>query len=72
MSKNGIWLYVKGKEFFLPYQEYPWFEKATIAEIYDVTLPQPDHLRWEKLDVDLHLESLKSPEKFPLKYQILL
>ena len=28
ISQNGLWLYVKGKEYFLPYDEFPWFRDA--------------------------------------------
>jgi hypothetical protein len=29
-------------------------------------LPSPHHLRWPDLDVDLAVESIRDPEKFPL------
>jgi hypothetical protein len=29
-------------------------------------LPSPHHLRWPDLDVDLAVESIRNPEKFPL------
>ncbi|MBI3306523.1 MAG: DUF2442 domain-containing protein [Candidatus Omnitrophica bacterium] len=68
ISKNGIWLYVKTKEYFLSYQDFPWFSDATVSEIFDVKLIHGFHLRWEQLDVDLELESLEHPERYPLKY----
>ncbi|MFW0860307.1 MAG: DUF2442 domain-containing protein [Dehalococcoidia bacterium] len=42
------------------------FEDASIASILNVELPQPHHLYWPDLDVDLELESLDSPERYPL------
>jgi hypothetical protein len=66
ISIHGLWLYVKGKEYFLPYDEYPWFKKARLFEIHDVKLLHGEHLHWRKLDVDLALESLEHPEKYPL------
>ena len=68
-SRFGVWLYVSGAEFFLPYEEYPWFKDATLAETMNVRLINGNHLEWPDLDVDLELESLQSPEKYPLKYK---
>jgi hypothetical protein len=69
ISIHGIWLYVKGKEYFLPYDEYPWFRDARFSEIQNVQLLNEGHLYWPKLDVDLSIECLEHPEKYPLTYQ---
>lgn len=50
----------------LDFARYPWFAEATMAEIRDVTLLHGHHLHWPRLDVDLHLESIEHPERFPL------
>jgi hypothetical protein len=68
ISPHGIWLYVKGKEYFLPYKEFPWFKDARISEIYQVKLFRGHHLHWSDLDVDLDLDSLEHPDRYPLKY----
>ena len=68
ISQGGIWLYVRSKEYFLPYENFPWFKEAKLSEIYNVKLLHGHHLRWSQLDVDLELESLDHPERFPLKY----
>ncbi len=68
ISKHGFWLMVHGWEYYLPFDDFPWFRNATIAEILAVELPQPDHLCWPALDVDLHLDSLQHPERYPLIY----
>lgn len=69
ISKHGIWLYVKGQEYLLPFKDYPWFKDAKVAEIQNVRLLHGMHLHWPDLDVDLELESLQNPEKYPLIYQ---
>ena len=69
ISKNGVWLYAKGKEYFLSYKIYPWFEDAKVSEIYHVQFLHGNHLYWPDLDVDLELESLEHPEKYPLIYK---
>ncbi len=68
ISIHGLWVYVSGTEYFLPYDDYPWFKDARISEIHDVRLLRGYHLHWPKLDVDLSLESLEHPEQFPLIY----
>ena len=69
ISLHGIWLYVKEKEYFLSYKEYPWFKDAKIKEIHNVQLLHESHLHWPELDVDLELDSLENPEKYPLIFR---
>ena len=68
ISPNGIWILVKDTEYFLSYEDFPWFEKGTVAQIHKVQLLHGFHLRWPELDIDLHLESLTDVEKYPLVY----
>ncbi len=68
VSKHGLWLYVQGEEFFLPFERYPWFERAPLRSVFNVELLHGFHLRWEDLDVDLEVESLRHPEKYPLRF----
>jgi hypothetical protein len=66
VSPHGIWLFHEGKEYFLPYVSFPWFRKATIEAILNLEVPGPNHFYWPGLDVDLHLDTIKNPEKYPL------
>lgn len=45
---------------------FPWFKDASIAEITRVELPSPHHLQWPDLDIDLVVDSLVHPERYPL------
>jgi len=65
----GFWLLAHDKEYFLPYGDFPWFRTATIDQILNVQLLNEDHLHWPSLDVDLCLDSLETPEAFPLIYR---
>ncbi len=69
ITKHGIWLYVKGNEYFLSYENFPWFKDGKISEIYNVGLLHQNHLYWPNLDVDVELDSLKNPEKYPLVFK---
>ena len=68
ISKHGFWLMIHGREYYLPFDDFPWFRNATIGEILAVELLRPDHLYWPALDVDLHLDSVQHPERYPLIY----
>ena len=68
ISNHGIWILVNEQEFFMPFSEFPWFLKATIAQIYNLQFFNEHHLHWPDLDVDIDVESLKYPELYPLKY----
>ncbi len=69
IDSHGVWLYVRGKEYFLSYEEYPWFKEARIADIINVELLHDFHIHWPGLDVDLSLTSLEDPSKTPLVYR---
>lgn len=69
VSPHGIWLDVRGKEYFLPYEEFPWFQDARLSEIHRVQLIHGRFLRWEGLDVDVAIDALEHPDRYPLKYQ---
>ena len=66
ISEHGFWLFVKGKEYFLPFESYPWFKEVKVSEIQNVYLNHGHHLNWPSLDIDLELESIENPEKYPM------
>ena len=69
ISSHGIWIYVRGDEYFLPFDEFPWFKEATISQMQNLQLIEGHHLRWPGIDVDLEIESLKNPRDYPLVYR---
>ncbi len=69
ISPRGIWLLVNDTEYFLPYENFPWFQKAIVEQIHHVQLLHGFHLRWPDLDVDLTLDSLACLEQYPLIYR---
>ena len=66
VSRHGFWVLVAGRELFLPFAKFPWFRDAPIAQLLNAELPHPTHLYWPDLDVDLSIESIEFPERFPL------
>ncbi len=67
ISTHGVWLLAHDKELFLSYKDFPWFKNQTIEAIIHVEEPSKDHFYWPDIDVDLSLESIENPERFPLK-----
>jgi hypothetical protein len=65
----GIWLFVKGKEYFLSYANYPYFREQTISSIQNVELLHEFHLFWPELDIDLEIDNLENPDKYPLQFK---
>jgi hypothetical protein len=66
VSKHGFWLLLGDEKLFVPFKEFPWFAEAPIGKLTHVELPQPHHLYWPELDVDLAVESIRNPAAFPL------
>ena len=66
VSKHGFWLLIGTKERFLPFDQFPWFRDAPVGHLLNVQLPSAYHLCWPDLDVDIAVESIDHPERFPL------
>jgi hypothetical protein len=66
VSSHGFWLFIGDEELFVSFKEFPWFKAASIGEITRVELPSAHHLHWPDLDIDLAVESLTHPERYPL------
>ena len=70
ISEFGLWISIEDKEYFLSFENFPWFKNARINEIHNVELSSGNHLYWSDLDVDLNLDIINSPEKFPLTSKV--
>jgi hypothetical protein len=66
LTPYALWLLVRNREFMLDFRNFPWFARASIEDVSDVKLVHGKHLHWPRLDVDLHIDSLEFPERFPL------
>ncbi len=66
VSPHGFWIFVGEQELFVSFKDFPWFQDASIREISHVELPSPHHLHWPDLDIDVAVESLVHPERYPL------
>ena len=66
VSPHGFWLFVGEQELFVSFKDFPWFRDAPVAGVLHVERPQPHHLYWPELDIDIDVQSILAPERFPL------
>jgi hypothetical protein len=66
ISGHGFWLLLDDEELFVPFANFPWFRNVPVGQILHVERPQAHHLYWPEMDVDLHVDSIRHPEHYPL------
>jgi hypothetical protein len=69
ITKIGFWILINGKEYFVPFIEYPVFKQASIEQIINFEMLSPQQLHWKSLDCDIELNALANPQQFPLIYK---
>ena len=67
ISAHGFWVLLGDRELFLAFDDFPWFRDAPFGAILNVERPQPHHLYWPQLDVDVSVDSIEHPERYPLR-----
>jgi hypothetical protein len=68
VEKDGFWLLINDGEFFIAFEQYPAFRKATVEQIFKFRERFGD-FHWDDLDIDIELDALKRPEQYPLKFE---
>jgi hypothetical protein len=66
INSDGIMLSVLGRDYFLSYNRIPWMQDAPIRSVLNVQLSGSEAIVWPDLDVDLEIDSLRHPERYPL------
>ena len=66
ISPDGLWILVSGEEHFMPYVQFPWFKKATVEQIFHVVEETPGSYHWPDLDIDLGIDTIRNPDRYPL------
>ncbi len=66
ISSHGFWIFINHQEYFLSFAHFPWFTKASIEDILNVELLNNGHVFWPNLDIDLNIDIIEHPEKYPL------
>ncbi|WP_425583062.1 DUF2442 domain-containing protein [Zobellella aerophila] len=68
LESEGLWLRINGLEYFLGYDLFPWLRNASESKIYNVESFGENGIRWPDLDVDLTLDIIQHPQRYPLTY----
>ena len=66
INAQGMMLSVLGQDYFLSYNRVPWLRDARVSSALNVRMCGPNAIEWPELDIDLEIESLKHPERYPL------
>ena len=69
ISPHGVWIFIGNKEYFMPFEKFPWFKEGKVHEITEVEYLHGYHLYWPKLDIDLTIDRLENPDQYPLVYR---
>ena len=66
INAQGIMLSVLGNDYFISYNRIPWMQDAPIRSVLNVQMSGPAAIEWPDLGVDLEIDSLRHPERYPL------
>ena len=66
INAQGIMLSVQGHDYFLSYNRIPWMQDAPICSVWNVQMSGTEAIEWPDLNVDLEIDSLRHPERYPL------
>lgn len=66
INDKGLMLSVLGNDYFVSYNRLPWMRDARVSDVLNVRMSGRSAIEWPDLDVDLEIESLRHPERYPL------
>ena len=66
ISQHGFWMRCRDRGLFLPFEDFPWFKDAPVAQVLNVEEPSPNHYRWPDLDIDLGRSTIEHPDQYPM------
>lgn len=65
ISSHGVSIVLNGRELFMAYTNFPWFREQPVKNLLNVEEPTPGHFHWPDIDVDLSIEMIEHPERYP-------
>ena len=66
ISAQGMMLSVLGQDYFVSCNRVPWLREARVSSALNVRMAGTNAIEWPELDVNLEIESLQHPERYPL------
>ena len=68
ISTLGFWVLIDGVEYFVPFEDYPVFRRATLNQIFNFSQIS-GQLHWPDLDADIEIKALENPVDYPLVWK---
>ncbi len=68
IERDGFWILLPEKEYFVSFDRYPAFKQAKIEQIFNFRFDE-EEIQWPELDVDMEIEALRHPENYPLIFR---
>jgi hypothetical protein len=68
IEQDGFWLLTPEGEYYVAFADYPDFFQARVAQIHHFRGTM-EGCHWPELDIDIELDALKHPERFPQKFK---
>ena len=65
IDRQGIWLLIRDRESFLPFENFPAFREASVGAIHNVELLPNNQLYWRDLNIKIALESIRQGKQIP-------
>jgi hypothetical protein len=69
ITSFGFWVINEDKEYFIAFNDYPAFKTVPVDKIFNLKVLSPKQLYWPEMDIDIELDALENPERFPLFYR---
>lgn len=66
INADGMMLSVLGRDYFVSFNRVPWLRDARVSSVLNVRMSGANAIEWPELDVDLEIDSLRHPERYPL------
>ena len=66
LTPAGLWLAWRDTELYLDHDRFPWFRRASVEQVFNVVEERDGHFHWPDLDVDLAVDHIQYPERYPL------
>ena len=66
LTPYGVWVAYHDREYFLDHDLFPWFREAAAKHVFHVVEVAPGHFHWPDIDVDLDLDIIEHPDRYPL------
>lgn len=66
--EDGFWIVLPDQCAFIDYEQFPWFREMTRAQRETGVMWSEDWLRWDEFDLDIGVDSIHHPEKYPLRF----